>query len=384
MNAAENDELTQIIRTTAREVRAFRERQEDRLDEIEARMRGLENHLPASGYLPQPDEGGPVPPAAPREPGGDLRAGLWLHGSLAAVSGGSGAGDALTPPEYAGYFFDLLAAQSVALRSGIRILRTENDSLVVPRLLADQTAYWVSEGSPITDSDPNADTMTATPRKCAALTAISNEVIDDSTPEVLQTFGMQIVRSLALAFDLGVFQGSGTPPQIRGLRATTGIQDIFMGDNGAAPSNLDEYAEAIGKLEQENAEAGAVVMHPRTWGDLLQLKEQTTGSNKPLLQESAGSGSQGIERRIYGVPVYLSSQLATNEVKGTSGSVCSSAYVYEPDQLVAVIRKETQVTVDSSRLFNSDQSEMKAIMRADLLVPNPKAVVRISGILAAA
>lgn len=365
------------IRAAAHEVRAFRDRWEERLQ-------ALEDHLPASGYQPAADEGDQ--PRLPRSREvGDVRAGTWLHGQiLAAVSGGSGAGQAFTPPEYsAGYFFDLLAAQSVALRSGIQVLRTENDSLVVPRLLSDQVAYWTSEGSPITDSDPTADTMTATPRKVAALTAISNEVIDDSSPPVLQSFGMQIIRSLALAFDLGVFQGTGTPPQIQGIRGTTGIQDVFMGDNGAAPTSLDEYAEAIGLLESENAEAGAIVMAPRTWGDLLKLKEQTTGSNKPLLQESAGSGSQGIERRIYGVPVYLSSQLAVNEVKGTSGSVCSSAYVYQPDQLVAVIRRETTVEVDRSRLFNSDQSEMRAIMRADLLVPNPKAVVRISGILAA-
>jgi hypothetical protein len=57
--------------------------------------------------------------------------------------------------------------------------------------------------------------------------------------------------------------------------------------------------------------------------------------------------------------------------------------VYEADQLVAVIRREAAVEVDRIRPFNSDQSEMRAIMRADLVVPNPKAVVRISGILAA-
>lgn len=35
---------------------------------------------------------------------------------------------------------------------------------------------------------------------------------------------------------------------------------------------------------------------------------------------------------------------------------------------------------DSSRLFNSDESEVRAIMRADFVVANPSAVVRITGL----
>jgi HK97 family phage major capsid protein len=80
------------------------------------------------------------------------------------------------------------------------------------------------------------------------------------------------------------------------------------------------------------------------------------------------------------VPVYLSSQLSTTETQGTANNA-SSAYVYQADQVVAVMRQDVRVERDSSRLFNSDQSELRAIMRADVVVPNPKAVVRILGII---
>ena len=102
------------------------------------------------------------------------------------------------------------------------------------------------------------------------------------------------------------------------------------------------------------------------------------------MQDSAGSGSQGISRSIYGLPVLLSSQISVTETAGTSTSVASSAYVYEASQVVAVLRQDARVEVDSSRLFNSDQSEVRAILRADLIVPNPKAVVRITGLLSEA
>lgn len=83
------------------------------------------------------------------------------------------------------------------------------------------------------------------------------------------------------------------------------------------------------------------------------------------------------------MPVYLSSQLAVNEIQGTANNA-SSAHVYQADQVVTVMRQDVRVERDSSRLFNGDQSELRAIVRADVVVPNPKdpkAVVRILGII---
>ena len=57
-------------------------------------------------------------------------------------------------------------------------------------------------------------------------------------------------------------------------------------------ADLDDFVNAFEALETENAKATAIVMHPSTWADLSKLKELTTESNKPLLQDSAGSGSQ--------------------------------------------------------------------------------------------
>jgi hypothetical protein len=57
----------------------------------------------------------------------------------------------------------------------------------------------------------------------------------------------------------------------------------------------------------------------------------------------------------------------------------SSVYAYQASELVAVIRSDSPVELDRSRLFNSDESELRAIMRADLVVPNPKAWSAFSG-----
>lgn len=336
--------------------------------------------------LSRPDDS-PYSKALRKAGGGDVsdlpgehKAGEWLAAELKALTGGGvTGGGAFTPTDYQTAFFDLLAANSVALESGLSVITTDRGEVIIPRLTADPAASWTAEGAAITPSDPTADQVTATPRKLAALTVMSNEVIADANPSVLDVVGQQLARALGLRLDLGVFEGSGTAPEVRGLKNTTGVQTVSMGANGGAVTSLDPFADAIGLLEQSNARATAVAMHPRTWQALLKLKEET-GSVKPLLQESAGAGTQGVARSIYGVPVFLTSQLSTTETQGTAVNA-SSAYVFESTRVVLVRREDVSVELDRSRLFNSDQSELRAIVRADVVVPTPAAVVRIVGII---
>jgi HK97 family phage major capsid protein len=306
--------------------------------------------------------------------------GEWFAGESRALAEGSGSGSYIVPEEYLPRVWDRLAAESVGLQSGFTVLETETDTLHVPKLTADAAAAWVAEAATISATDPTLSENIATPRKLAVLTQVSNELIADSNPRVLDVLFRNIFRSLGLKLDLGFYEGSGSAPEIRGLKNVSGIQSVSMGTNGAALTNLDPFADAIGLLEGENAEATAIVMHPRSWGALLKLKEQTSGNNKPLLQESAGSGSQGVDRRLYGVPVFLTSQLSITETQG-SASNASSAYVYEAEEVIAVRRQEARVEVDRSRLFNTDQSEVRGILRWDVVVPNAKAICRIAGII---
>ncbi len=120
----------------------------------------------------------------------------------------------------------------------------------------------------------------------------------DSVPSILQITAQSMIRSIGLKLDLGAFEGSGTAPEVKGLKNVASIGLISMGTDGAAFANLDPIAQAIGQIESANGKAGAIVMHPNVWTKLSTLKELASGSNKPLLQESAGSASQGLQRSI--------------------------------------------------------------------------------------
>lgn len=168
-----------------------------------------------------------LPEVSPRSaaPGQDeIRTpGDMIGASVRALSTGTGMGQVLTPPEHYPQVLDWLAPESVGLRPGFTVIRTENHDLELPHALTDGAANWTAEGDAITPSDATGETITATPRKLAAITVLSNEVMDDSNPAARDLVGRGLVWAAANKLDLGFFEGSGTPPEIRGLKNVSNI-----------------------------------------------------------------------------------------------------------------------------------------------------------------
>jgi HK97 family phage major capsid protein len=279
--------------------------------------------------------------------------------------------DPIAPPELSTFLFDRLRASSVALRSGIRVIATDRESIQWPQITADMVPGWYAELDPIVASDPTFATLTATPKKLAARVEMSNEVVDDSDPSILDVLNGHVAQILALRLDLGVFEGNqgANANSIKGLKYVAGIQVVDMGLNGAAMTDHDAFLEAIGLLRAANvAPPYVAVMHPRTATDLSLLKD----ADGNQLGAPAGMPS-----------VLTTTQLSTSETKGISLNA-SSVYIYAPSELVLVRRQDVAIELDRSRLFDQDASELRGRLRADLLTPNPQAVVRIEGVTPAA
>ncbi|MFM8847850.1 MAG: phage major capsid protein, partial [Actinomycetota bacterium] len=127
----------------------------------------------------------------------------------------------------------------------------------------------------MTAADPTASTLTATPKKFAGLTVVSNELLADSDPAILDAVAQDLVAQIGRKLDLGLFEGTGSNNQPTGLKATSGINEVSMGTNGEAPSDLSKIADAIYELQTDNAVPTALVLHPRTLGTLRKLNDTT-------------------------------------------------------------------------------------------------------------
>lgn len=281
--------------------------------------------------------------------------------------------DGLPGPEVGRFIFDKLRASSVALATGIRVIATGRESIVWPRITADVNPTWVAETDVIPEGDPAFGELTATPKKLAHRVELSNEVIDDSEPSIVDVLNQHLATMLGLKLDRGIFEGNPTadPESIRGLKYVTGVQEVSMGTNGDVVDNYDPFIQAVGLLQAANVPGPyAIVANPRTVTGLELLKTET-GSAEQLSRPAA-------------LPTfYATSQLSTTETKGTSTDT-SSAYVFAPSEVVLVRRQDATIELDRSRLFDRDMSELRGKLRADLIVPNPSAVVRITGIKPAA
>jgi HK97 family phage major capsid protein len=282
----------------------------------------------------------------------------------------------LAPTAVAATLFDRLRARAIMFRAGIRVLDMPNaDSVVYPSITADVAPIFYSEGGTITPGDPTFSSITATPRKLAHLIQVSNEVLDDSTPPLQQVLNDHLLTVLGVKLDAMMLEGDGSAPNIRGLKNVAGIQTSVAGVNGAS-ATLDMFADGLALLEAVNIppENIVIVTHPRTVAALRKLKASTAGSYL------WGDPTTATPRPIFGEQVFTSSQLSVTETQGSS-SVTNSAYLLDKTQVIWVRRQDPQVVLDRSRLFNSDQSELRATLRGDLIVPNPTAIVRITGLL---
>jgi HK97 family phage major capsid protein len=276
--------------------------------------------------------------------------------------------DPITPTEQATVLFDALRASSIALASGLLVIPTTRESIAWPQLVTSVDPSWVAEGALIPVGDPVFAELKAVPRKLAHRVVFSNEVADDSEPAIIDVLNQHLALMLGLKLDLAIFEGNAANG-IRGLKFTPGIQTISMGTNGAPLTSYAPLVRAVGRLRSANVPPPyAIAAHPDVLTE-LELLEDADGNQKA--------------RPATLPPIYTSSLLSTTETAGTS-TTTRSAYVYSPSQLALVRRADATIEVDRSRLFDTDQSEMRGKLRADLLVPNVASVVRITGITPAA
>lgn len=275
----------------------------------------------------------------------------------------TGTGKAFSPEQMARFFVDLLAPQSVVMESGVQRIETSAETFALPVIRSDFSAGFVGELDDLPTGGFGADPLKVTPRKIAAADLIANELMDDGGAAFLNPMAKSLMRSVALGFDREALVGTGAGKGFVGIARTAGIQTHAV---TGGIKDLDPFVTAFGKLESANAKATAVVMSPKSWAALMALRE-ATGSLKPLLSESAGSPTAGVQRAILGVPVWLSAFMPDTEI-----------LTYEADQIFAVWRKSAGFELSNQFGFLKDGTAVRAIARAAIAVPNAAAVCKIT------
>jgi HK97 family phage major capsid protein len=271
-----------------------------------------------------------------------------------------GFGAAISPQEWAKYVLTHLYFQSVVLQSGATRIDTIYRQVHVPRVKTDGSAGWFSELETINVGDPTGDELLLTPKKVAAITTLSQEVVADSQPSVIDAVGTAMTRAVALAADAGILTGAGG-------KAPTGVYGQ-AGAHVVSPSiTIDALIEASGKVASVGGQARCAYMNPADHTTLMKSKDK---NERPLLGPDYTGGPTST---VYGLQLFQ-----------TPAITAGTALVADPAQIVVAVREDAEVAVSSDVAFTSDASVARVIARLDCGVNDPRGLVSIAATALAA
>lgn len=285
----------------------------------------------------------------------------------AYTEGTSSAGGVLVPTPLSGQIIDLARAKTRVIQAGARTVPMTSQTLKMARLTADPSPGWRSEAASITESAGTLDSITFTARSLACLSKISWELLEDAE-NIGDVARDGFVNSIAHEIDRVALRGSGTPPEPKGVKNTSGITTTILGggSNGDTPANFDFLVDAIQVLRNANFEPSAVIDSPRTETTLAKLKDTT---NQPLQAPDA----------VKALPRLPTNQIGNAYTVGESTN-CSEVYVGQWDHLLIGMRTELRIIPLTERYADTGELGLVAWIRADIQLARPTAFNVITGV----
>jgi HK97 family phage major capsid protein len=264
-----------------------------------------------------------------------------------------GLGSAITPEAWQAYVLEHLSAQSVVLASGATRITTAQRVVHVPKITADGSAAFYGELEEIGPGDPTGTELVLTPKKCAALTKLSSEVIDDSDPSVLDAVGTAMTRAVALVCDRAILTGSDP-------KGPVGVYSQ-AGQHVVGPITIDHLIDAAGLVADVGGQARVAYVHPTNHTQLMKEKDS---QGRPLLTPDFAFGPSSA---IYGLAVWA-----------TKGVAVDTCLVADPAQIVVAVRNDPTVAVSSDAIFTADGSIARVVARLDAGVNDPAGLVSVA------
>ncbi len=284
--------------------------------------------------------------------------------------GTDSAGGFTVPDILLAQWIDRLRNALLIFQAGAVTVPLTSDVVNIARLLADPTAAWRAENAAVAESDPTFEAVTFPPRSLDVFTKVSRELLEDSI-NIAEMLEASLVRSFAVEVDRVCLFGSGTPPQPRGLRTTTNVNEISQGTNGAALASYDPILDLLALLWSDNVTAvNTAVMAPRTLATLSKLKTGITNDKTPLARPAVLADWRFLQ----------SANVSIAETQGTETNA-STLYLGEWSQMMLGFRTQMQVEVARELFRGNYQYGYFGHLRMDMQTTHPESFGRLIGII---
>lgn len=265
-------------------------------------------------------------------------------------------GGALVPQDFLPAIIDLIERYGVARRIA-NVVPMSRDTMTIPRQIEDVAMAHVSEGSSIGDSDITYDVVTLTAKKCAALSFITTDLIEDSAISVADRLAATFARAAALREDKDYFLGDGTSTYGGHVGLSTALPaGAYITGSGSSWSalTLADFHRVQGSVENiADARRLAWVCSRQFYFQVMDRLDKAS-----LKAITGGPGAAG-DATFLGTPVYFAQVLP---VSSASGQTCA----YYGDFAAASMlgdRREFTVAASEHFRFQHDQIAYRATMR---------------------
>ena len=193
------------------------------------------------------------------------------------------------------------------------------------------------------------------PRSLAVLVKVSRELIDDSV-NIEQALEAALRGSLSVELDRVALRGSGTPPEPKGIKFTSGINSLAT---VAGPfSDYDDLVDGMALNWADNSPiTSAIVMSPFNLATLAKLKESTTDA--PLQKPDV----------LQDVPIMM-----------TTSMDADTAILGDFSKLIIGIRTSLRIEVLRELFSENLQYGFLCHLRADIGVEHPESFCKITNL----
>ncbi|MFD5814408.1 phage major capsid protein [Streptomyces sp. NPDC127038] len=215
-------------------------------------------------------------------------------------------------------------------------------------------AYWGEEGAALTDSNPKFGRVTLDAKKLTGLSAVPNELLQDSIVSFSALIETLWPQALAFEEDAKFQTGSGTgEPQ--GFRGATNSAAIAVARTTTSQVKYPDVVNMFAQMLPSSLSRAVWMCSPDVLPQLLQMSLTVgTGGNSVFVVNAAA----GMPMSIFGRPLIITEKAGALGARGDLSFVDLSYYLVGDRQIM---------TADSSTDYNfgSDKTTFRIIQRVD-------------------
>ena len=219
------------------------------------------------------------------------------------------AGGFLVPDEFATRVIRLVE-QYGTMPGACERVTLARDVMQIPKRASGTTAYFVGEGSSVTESDMSFSQVTLNAVKLAVATRMSSEVLEDSASyvSIADQISIEHAQSLAFKIDSVGWNGDGTAGagSITGITAkiddgthTASVIDAATGNTSFESLDIDDFLNCVGKLPIYARAGAAWYVSPAGYAASIARLKYALGGN------AVGDLSSSDGQTFLGYPVRL-------------------------------------------------------------------------------